>query len=483
MMKPKQTQTTPIPDIVAYSAGDGAYSLTMNGIWAFAMLFYTQALGLDYKLAGLALSVSVFWDAVTDPLMGHISDNTRSRYGRRHPYILLGGILLALSFYFMWAIPEAFRQGNILFWYLLVVNILIRTTITIYYAPYLALGFEICKEYHGRSKIQSARWIANMVANLLGPALAWTLFFQDTGQTEATNVASNYYHMGTNFAIATLIIVLIVTFTTKKYITDSRQMSGMSSDLKSFITDIKEIFRDKYSLVIYAFYGVATQGMVLVSSLQMYLYIYYMNFGPTQKSIAHGSSMFAFGVGALISPWIAKKLDKKATVIIGMLVCIFGNLALALIFLPGWLPSLTFTLLGIHIPFSILVFVLFHATYWLGNGIVVPMTFSMVADTSEINRYRTGVLKDGSYSAMFTFVMKAAGSLGLFITGFCLEWIGFESGSESQTPEAIFNLAIATFVSGMIFAFLGMLIVMKYPVDRRYMAEIQAAHAERKSQG
>jgi GPH family glycoside/pentoside/hexuronide:cation symporter len=347
--------------------------------------------------------------------------------------------------------------------------------------PYLALGFEICKDYHGRSKIQSARWIANMVANLLGPALAWTLFFQNTGDTEATNVAANYFHMGTAFAVATLTIVLIVTFTTKKYMSDSRQMSGMSNDLKSFVTDIKEILRDKYSLVIYTFYGVATQGMVLVASLQMYLYIYYMNFGAAQKSIAHGSSMFAFAVGSLISPWIEKKLDKKPTVIMGMFVCMFGNLALALIFLPGWLPDFTFTIFGIQLPFAMLVFVLFHATYWSGNGIVVPMTFSMVADTSEINKYHTGVLKDGSYSAMFSFMLKAATSLGLFITGYCLEWIGFVSGSETQTPDAIFNLAIATFVSGIIFAFLGMLIVMKYPVNRAFMAGIKSALAKRNS--
>jgi len=76
-------------DIIAYATGEGANSLTMNGIWAFSMLFYTQALGLDYKLAGLALSISVFWDAITDPVMGYLSDHTASRFGRRHPYILI----------------------------------------------------------------------------------------------------------------------------------------------------------------------------------------------------------------------------------------------------------------------------------------------------------------------------------------------------------------------------------------------------------
>ena len=128
---------------------------------------------------------------------------------------------------------------------------------------------------------------------------------------------------------------------------------------------------------------------------------------------------------------------------------------------------------------SMLAFVTFHSMYWAGNGIIVPMTFSMVADTSEINKYKTGVLKDGSYSAMFSFMLKAATSLGLFFTGYCLDWIGFLSGNETQTPGAIFNLAIATFGAGIIFAFFAMLIISQYPVDRKYMEKIKLALAQR----
>ncbi|MHC4727043.1 MAG: MFS transporter, partial [Planctomycetota bacterium] len=470
----KQANGTPVSSTIAYATGDGAYSLTMNGIWAFSMLFYTQAMGLDYKLAGLALSVSVFWDAITDPLMGHISDNTRSRFGRRHPYILIGGFFLALSFYYLWAIPQAFRQDNILFWYLLVINIAIRTAITVYYVPYLALGFEICKDYHGRTKLQSARWIANMVANLLGPALAWTLFFKDTGDIEPTNIVANYLDMGTVFAIATFCIVLVVTFTTRKHIVDSSRIPGMKNDLKSFYSDIKEILKDKYSLIIYAFFAVVTQAHVLVASLQMYLYIYYMQFSAGQKTIAHSGTMIGFAIGSLLSPLIEKRLDKKPTVIAGALVCIIGNLALAAIFLPGFFGSATFSILNIQVSVSFVVFVFFHAVYWSGNGIMVPMIFSMVADTSEINRYHTGVLKDGSYSAMFSFLMKAATSIGLFTTGYCLDWIGFVSGGETQTPEAIFHLAVATFASGIIFSFFAMLIITRYPVNRTFMAKIKS---------
>ncbi len=81
----------PFRHILAYTTGDGANSLVLNSIFGFSMLYYTEALGLDYKLAGLAMSVATFWDAIANPVMGHITDNTRSRFGRRHPYMLVGG--------------------------------------------------------------------------------------------------------------------------------------------------------------------------------------------------------------------------------------------------------------------------------------------------------------------------------------------------------------------------------------------------------
>ncbi len=471
--KEHKTSKTPLSEIIAYATGDGANSLTMNGIWAFSLLFYTQALGLDHKLAGLALSVAVFYDAITDPLMGYLSDHTRSRFGRRHPYILFGGIMLAISFYLLWAIPSAFR-GVLLFWYLLFVNILIRTAITIFYIPYLALGFEICQDYHERSRLQAARSVFNMTANLLGPALAWTVFFKDNGHTPSTNIPANYLHMGAAFSIATLLLALIVTFATRRHLTDSRQMTLARGKWTSFFIDTRDILRDKYSLIIYGFYGIIQQGCVLVASLQMYLYIYFMNFSDVQKSIVHGSTMVGFAIGSFFSSMIARRIDKKPTVIVGALASIIGNLSLAALFLTGLVrPGATLALAGFTLPFSTMIFILFHAGYWFGNGVLTPIMFSMVADTSEINKIKTGVLKDGSYSAMFSFLTKLASSVGLLLVGTCLSWIGFVSGGESQTPQAIHNLAIATFFSGVIFASMAIAVIWKYPIDKKFMDRVK----------
>jgi GPH family glycoside/pentoside/hexuronide:cation symporter len=146
---------TPLPRIIAYATGEGATSLTMNGIAAFALLYYVQVLGMDSRWAGLALSISMLWDAVSDPIMGHITDNTRSRFGRRHPYIIGGGFFLAVSFLFLWFVPAIFKGPQVIFWYILVVNLIVRTAWTVFGIPYAALGFEICTDYDERAKLQS----------------------------------------------------------------------------------------------------------------------------------------------------------------------------------------------------------------------------------------------------------------------------------------------------------------------------------------
>jgi len=226
--------------MLGYSAGEIANSLLGNSITGFAMLFYTEALGLSPKLAGIAMAIAVFWDAVTDPLMGHITDNTRSRFGRRHPYILLGGIAVTIIYVFVWYVP-GFVQGHqaALFWYLVVVNLLQRTAITVYLIPYVALGFEICGDYNGRVTLQGIRSGLNMLANLLGPALAWTLFFSDNSDLRATAVPQNYLNMGLSFAAVSLVSILFVTFITRKHIVDSTGLPRSQNSVLDFFRDMR----------------------------------------------------------------------------------------------------------------------------------------------------------------------------------------------------------------------------------------------------
>jgi len=478
--------------MLTYSLGECANSLVMNGIFGFAMLFYTKSLGLDPRWAGFAMSLSVFWEAISEPIMGHVSDNTRGSWGRRHPYMLVGGLLMALCSYLIWTVPSSLRgqewtiletQIPLVFLYLVVMNLLLRTGLTMFFIPYMALGFEMCTDYQGRSRLQGIRQIFNMAANFAGPAMAWVFFFGgEKGKAQATSVEANYHHMGATFAIATAFFVIVVVALTFRWREDTRNLVRESKDgwLKDFFTDMKLIVLDPNPRWVFAFIFIVCVGMVVVSSLQMYVYDDFMNFPSWQKSIAHGSTMIGMAIGAALSVGFAKKFDKKGAVLIGGGLSIFANSMLGVLFLTGLVkPDAALAIGSTTVPVALILFVLFHASYWLGNGILLPISTAMMADVSEVHLLRTGVNKDGGYSSVFSLAMRMAIAFSLVLVGYCLDGIGYKVPGEGQaaviqTPETIWLLGMVTFIVGSLIALAALLSILKYPITFRRLEEIRA---------
>ena len=473
--------TRSLSQLFGYSFGECANSLIMNGLFGFAMLYYTDALGLPPALAGMAMSVSVFWEALSDPVMGHLSDRTRTRFGRRLPWMMLGGPMMAVCFFFVWAVPEGLRDSSTsLFWYLVVMNLLLRTGLTMFFIPYMALGFELVTDYHQRTTLQSLRQVFNMAANFAGPAMAWTFFFRDQPGTTAgsvvkgTSIASNFIHMGTAFAAATLLFVIIVVAASWSRKEDSRNTPAPAggSGLNGFFKEMKDIVADPNPRWVFVFIFVVAAGMVLVSSLQMYVYVHFMQFSPAQKSIAHGSTMIGMALGALLSIGLVRRLDKRGAVMVGGIISVVANLGLAVVFLGGLLPvGAANSGAPVH---SLVVFVFFHAAYWLGNGILLPVANAMMADVSEVNLLRTGVNKDGGYASVFSLALRLAISFSLMLSGWVLDAIGFVSGADKvQAPSTIWWLGLVMFVIGAIIALASLGAIRLYRVDRRMLEALR----------
>jgi GPH family glycoside/pentoside/hexuronide:cation symporter len=422
------------------------------------------------------MAVAVFWDAVTDPVMGHITDNTRSRFGRRHPYILLGGIASIIVFLFLWYVPAAVRSDPLaIFWYLVFVNLLQRTAITTFVIPYVALGFEMCTDYDGRVSLQGIRSAMNMAANLLGPALAWSIFFSDNEPVRATSLEENYLLMGLSFAAVSLVCIVFVVAATRKYMTDSRNLLIVQGGLRGFFSDMKEIVSDYYPRYVFVFVVVVSVGVALVSSLQMYLYEHFMRFGGIEKSVAHGGTMVGFATGALVGGYLSRKLEKKGAVCFGGMASVASNFILAGLFLPGVLvPGHSLSVMSWTIPYAFLTFVLFHALYWLGNGVIFPTATSMMADVSEIHEIRTGVNKDGAYAALFTFSHKCAISIGMLASGYLLTLSGFEAGTGVvQSPDTVWNLCGVTLLVGPVISLISLGLIRLYPVDKGLLQQMR----------
>ena len=478
------TNKTPWSHILGYAIGEGATSLTMNGIAGFAMLFYTQALGLRFDLAGLAFSIASFWDAITDPVMVYVSDNPRSRWGRRHSYILVGGLLMAISFYYLWHVPISLRTGGLLFVYVVFINIFFRTAYTIFAIPYMALGFEICTDYNQRSHLQSSRSALNMLVNLLGPALAWSIFFPDiAGGPEATSTEGNFVRMGTVFAIATAIFTLIVVWATRRHIVDSRTLPKHNGGqgIRVFYHDSLQVISDRYLRLIAIFNCIGMTGAIFVATIQMYLYVYFMHLTALEKTLTHGGGMILCGLGAVVGSPLSRLFDKKIAVCIGAGITVTANLLAAIIFLGGFLePTTTMSLAGYTIPLAVIVFAACNMVNWFGNGVFMTLANSMIADVAEVNELQSGVRKDGGYAAIFSFINKLVASLSTFIASACLTWVGFVSGSDQQTPEAIRWLVFLTFGLGTLFALMVIPIALRYPINRGFMSEVKASLAKKR---
>lgn len=460
--------------MMTYSLGACSESLLMNSFFGFAMLYYTKALGLSPEKAGIAAFVATLWDAISDPIMGYISDKTKSRFGRRHPYMLFGGLAMISCFYFVWYVPDFFKSNmTVLFWYLVAINLLLRTCYTVFVVPYTALGFEICNDYKGRGKIQGIRNGFNMAANMFGCAMAWTLFFNNNNSDDikATQVVNNYVSMGTVFSFVSIVFLFAMLIFTVKYMKDSRNQSTVATSIVDFFRETKDIVMDKYPRWVFVFSFFVILGVVLVSSLQMYVFDDFMVLSGWQKTVTHGATMVGMGIGSFCCSIFVRRFDKKGAVCIGVIWGVVCELVLAALFLTGYLkPG---QLMG-GIPISFIVFTVFHGAYWFGNGIMMPVAVSMMADISELNEIETGTNKTGSYAAMYSLVMKLSISLGLLFSGYCLDWIGFVSGPNAeQTYQVVWRICALTLVVGPLTSLMALLLISRYPVSECFIEEMR----------
>jgi len=462
--------------MVKYSVGECTNSLMMNSVFGFAMLYYTDALGLRHADAGIAMALAAFWDGIIDPALGHLTDNTRSRFGRRHPYILAGGLGVVIVYVFIWYVPDAARSTpERLFWYLVGINLLQRTANSVFYIPFTALGFEMCADYGGRVKLQGIRSAMNMLANVLGPGLAWTLFFSHNDVVRATSVEENYLRMGLAFAAVSPASILYVTYATRSYITDSRAASTASRSLAGLTRNMLEILRDSYSRFAFVFVVIVTVGIALVSSLQMYLYEHFMRFGGIEKTVVHSGSMVGFGVGALVASALTRRLDKKGAVTFACLVTVGCNAVLAGLFLPGILtPGQTMSFASWTVPVAFPTFALLHGLYWMGNGVIFPVSMSMMADVSEIQELTTGVNKDGAYAAVYSFANTCAISIAVLVSGYILTMIGFEPGKEIvQRPDTLWRLCAVTLLAGPTVSLISLAAIRRYRVTGELLLDLR----------
>lgn len=446
MKKPSLQQKIPLIDKIGYGAGNLGVGVAMQVIGSYLVFFATVILGIPGSLAGLAVGISVFWDAVTDPVMGYISDITRSKkFGRRHLYLIIGSIGIAVTLYLIWGIRSSMHT-NLKFLLIFIYIILFKTFTTIYITPYTALGSELSTDYNERTMIQGIKTIFFLLGLALVSVAGMYFFFRPSAEYPIGQMNPQNYR---NIGIASASLVLIFTtwsyFATKKYIPilNKKKIEEVKGNKVAYLfVSMKTTFSNvafRSVALCYMFNNIST---ALLSSLGLHVFTF--TFGFTSQNIAILLG-FQFSISILSQPlwaYISKKIDKKPAMLVGLVIGVIGALCFAVLI--PFRMSITNQIVY-FLPFSLLA--------GLATGALFTLPLSMVADTIDLDELKSGKREEGVYFGSLTLLYKTSQAITIFIVGIMLDLIRFDATLTHQAASTV--IALGWFLAiGSILSFL-----------------------------
>lgn len=449
---------------VAYGFGAGAYGIKDGGFSYFLLIFYSQVIGLDARLVGLAITIALVMDAISDPIVGYWSDNFRSRWGRRHPFLYASAIPTAATYFLIWNPPQGWSQSG-LFWYLLCLAVLIRTSITFYETPSTSLAPELARSYDERSTLFGWRlffaWFIGSIMTVANFALIFPAFATPAIPNGQFN-RDAYELYGIIASVLILIAILVSALGTHRYIPHLRAPPPQRAlGLKAIFREIFETIanRDFAALFLAAIFGAIASG--ISASLSFYFSAYFWGFSSQQIGLITMSVFASAIIGAGLAPPITRRLGKqRGAVIIGLL----AGLALPL--------PIVLRLLGLLPPNGdpAIFWIVFLVTM-IDVGLIIcfqALTASMLADLVEQAEVRTGRRSEGIFFAANTFIRKCVQGLGVMAASLVLTLAEFPKGATpSQVPDDSLWQLGATYVPAIWLVWaLMILAVSRYRLSR-----------------
>ena len=417
---------------VAYGFGSVAFGVKSNGFDYFFLIFYSQVMGVSAYLVSLALMIALIVDALSDPLIGYLSDNTRSRWGRRHPFMYAAAIPASVAYYFVWN-PPAGLQGDALFPYIVTLAILVRTLITVYEIPSSSLVAEMSDDYDERTSMLSYRYFFGWTGGTLMGAFATIFILVPTATI--SNGMFNVEGHGQVGAIAATVIFLAIMISalgTHKMIPDlkppppARQMSVGLIYREVFETLASRSF---LALFLAALFGAVASGVS--TTLSFYFSTFFWGFTTEQIGLISLSVVISALMAFFISPAISKRLGKKrGAITIGLMAF---TVAPAPIFLRllGLMPENGDPVLFPLVLSIIVVDVALIIAYQ-------TLSASMIADLVEEAEIKTQRRNEGVFFASVTFVRKVTQGIGAAVAGVLLTISQFPVGATpDQVPESV----------------------------------------------
>lgn len=448
----------------AYGFGSVAYGVNNGGFDYFLLLFYSQVIGLDARLVGVAILVALIIDAISDPIVGYWSDNLHSRWGRRHPFMLAAALPVALSYFLLWNPPQGWSQTGV-FWYLLALAVVIRTAITFYETPSSALAAELTDDYVERSSLISYRsyfgWTGGNAVTVLMFFFLFPLMATETIADGRFN-RDSYELMGIIASLLIFTSILVCVFGTRSRIKYLKQPPPPRRI--TLITVFREIIeslsnRSFLALFIAALLGALATG--LAASLTFYFYTYFWQFTSIQTGLILMGVFIAAIIGFILAPIITRRIGKKmGAMVIGIIAFIGAPMPIMLRLLDVLPENGT--------PF-VFWFVFTAGVIDLGLIICFQILYtSMMADLVEQSELKTGRRAEGVFFSSITFIRKSVQGFGLMLASLVLHLAQFPAGAavEQVTDEVVWRLGAYYVPTILIIWMLMMAVISRYQLNR-----------------
>ena len=482
---PNPSANLSFPTILSFGTGAMGEAVYLGIFNGFITLYYNQIIGLSNALIGIAIMLALIGDAITDPLVGVVSDRWKSRHGRRHPFLFVAPVPMAITLYFIFNPPEILLGGPegpsqlALFVWLSTLTILSRALNTLYSIPHLALGGELTKDQHKRSQLFSANTAMGAAFGTAFGFIIWSYFFAgervraSDGQLVPGHLDAAAY--GPLLLLSCSIIVIAIwacaagTYKQVPYLSQADDNAAKLT-LRDLFREILSTMKNRnyvFLLVGYFFFMI-TSG--IYDTMHVFINTYFWELVPDQIRW-FGIIAAPMGIaGALCAPALMRRFDRKP-VLLGSLVgiIIFSQLVINLRLL-GLLPEN-------HDPALLPILFANAGFFSLGIGVGSVAIFSMLADIIDENELETGLRQEGLYYSARAFFAKASNSFGHFIAGIALDvfvHLPFEAVPGQLEEEVITRMGVMAGPIMGIAAFISLFVYSRYNLTRKRHQEIMA---------
>lgn len=455
---------------VAYGAGDLGSAITANILAFYLSFFLTNVAGLNALAAGSIRMVAGIWDAINDPIVGVLSDRTKSRWGRRHSWMIFGAIPLGIFFFFQWLVPHFSDNPNAnqsgLFWYYIIVGLFFNTAYTAVTLPYTALTPELTQDYNERTSLNTFRFTFSIGGSIVSLILAQVIFSQ------VKDPAQQYLILGGICALLSILPPYWCVFGTRKRVAvvEAKRNEDGSAESLPYFEQLRIVFNNRPFLFVIGIYLFSWIAVQITATILPYFVVNWMGLAPSVSALV---ALAVQGTALLmLFAWnaVSQRVGKKVTYFMGMILWLIAQVGL--VFLQPNQVGLMYLLAIV-------------AGFGVSTAYLIP--WSMMPDVIELDELRTGQRREGIFYGFMVLLQKIGLAIGLFLVGLGLQSAGFVESipgkpAPIQPASALLAIRLAIGPLPTILLICGLVLAYFYPITREVHAQILLQLKERRSQ-